>query len=140
MKLKLQDLPINELRMKVNSLTPVLWTEKFEETIQFYTHVLKFSLKNQNSDWNWAVLEKDEIQIMISLPNSHEKKREICFSGSFYFNIENIQSFWDSLKFTAKICYELEVFDWGMREFAIYDNNGYILQFGESVQEISREE
>ncbi|WP_312090021.1 VOC family protein [Chryseobacterium sp.] len=140
MKLKLQDLPINELKMKVNSLTPVLWTEKFEETIQFYTHVLKFSVKNQNSEWNWAVLEKDEIQIMISLPNSHEKKRKIGFSGSFYFNIENIQSFWDSLKSTAKICYELEVFGWGMREFAIYDNNGYILQFGESVQEISREE
>jgi len=23
--------------------------------------------------------------------------------------------------------------DWGMREFAIYDNNGYMLQFGQEI-------
>ncbi|MFN5228579.1 MAG: hypothetical protein ACK5Q3_18600 [Planctomycetota bacterium] len=28
----------------------------------------------------------------------------------------------------------LEDFDYGMREFAIYDNNGYLLQFGQSLQ------
>jgi hypothetical protein len=33
----------------------------------------------------------------------------------------------------ARICYELEEFEYGMREFAVYDNNGYLLQFGEPV-------
>jgi len=35
----------------------------------------------------------------------------------------------------ANICYEIETFEWGMREFAIYDNNGYILQFGSTASE-----
>ena len=31
----------------------------------------------------------------------------------------------------VRICYPIETFDYGMREFAIYDdNNGYVLQFG----------
>ena len=28
---------------------------------------------------------------------------------------------------------EIETFEWGMREFAIYDNNGYVLQFGQET-------
>ncbi|NHQ72651.1 bleomycin resistance family protein, partial [Elizabethkingia miricola] len=31
-------------------------------------------------------------------------------------------------------CYNIEDFPWQMREFAIYDNNGYILQFGQDVE------
>jgi len=33
----------------------------------------------------------------------------------------------------VRICYPIETFEYGMREFAIYDNNGYLLQFGEAV-------
>lgn len=29
--------------------------------------------------------------------------------------------------------YPIENFNYGMREFVIYDNNGYVLQFGEAV-------
>ncbi len=35
------------------------------------------------------------------------------------------------LKDKAAIVYPLEDFDYGMREFAIRDNNGYILQVGQ---------
>ncbi len=34
----------------------------------------------------------------------------------------------------ARLCYDIETFPWGMREFAVYDNNGYILQFGEEIE------
>ncbi|MGQ0540780.1 MAG: hypothetical protein ACT4O9_02875 [Blastocatellia bacterium] len=37
------------------------------------------------------------------------------------------------MKDKALVCYDIEDFPYGMREFAVYDNNGYILQF---VQEI----
>jgi len=37
---------------------------------------------------------------------------------------------WNSLKDVVKVCYPMEDFFYGMREFAIYDNNGYMLQFG----------
>jgi hypothetical protein len=32
-----------------------------------------------------------------------------------------------------RIFYPLEDFDYGMREFAIYDNNGCLLQFGQDL-------
>ena len=125
--------------MKFKSLHPILCTENLDETIGFYLHILGFSLNERNDDWQWASLQKDEVQIMISKPNQHEKLNGIGFSGSFYFNVENVDDLWQNLKIKANICYEIETFEWGMREFAVYDNNGYILQFGESVTEISRE-
>ena len=30
-------------------------------------------------------------------------------------------------------CYPIEDFHYGMREFAIFDNNGYLLQFGQPL-------
>ena len=37
------------------------------------------------------------------------------------------------LKDKAAIVYPLEDFDYRMRKFAIRDNNGYILQFGQEI-------
>lgn len=128
------------MNMKFKSLQPILWTENLDETIGFYLHILGFSLNERNDDWQWASLQKDGIQIMISKPNQHEQLNRICFSGSFYFNVENVDEVWEDLKIKANICYEIETFEWGMREFAIYDNNGYILQFAQPASEISREE
>lgn len=126
--------------MKFKSLQPILWTENLDETIGFYLHILGFSLNERNDDWQWASLQKDGIQMMISKPNQHERLSRIYFSGSFYFNVENVDEVWEDLKIKANICYEIETFEWGMREFAIYDNNGYILQFAQPASEISREE
>ncbi|WP_306460654.1 VOC family protein [Chryseobacterium mucoviscidosis] len=125
---------------KFNSLRPVLWSEQFDETIAFYTQILGFTLQERNDDWQWASLQKDKVEIMLTKPNQHEKFNGIGFTGSFYFNIENADELWDELKDKTKICYEIETFDWEMREFAIYDNNGYILQFGQDLHEISSEE
>ncbi|WP_185145536.1 VOC family protein [Chryseobacterium shandongense] len=118
---------------KFKSLHPVLWTESWEETIQFYTGILGFTITEKNQIWKWASLQRDGIRIMVSVPNAHESIVKIGFTGSFYFNISMIDDFWETLKDKIEICYEIEDFEWGMREFAVYDNNGYILQFGEAI-------
>jgi len=125
---------------KYTFLRPILWTENLDETIVFYTQILGFTLLGRNDDWQWASLKKDDVQVMLSKPNEHENFKGISFTGSFYFNVEKIDELWENLKTKAKICYEIETFEWGMREFAVYDNNGYILQFGEPVDEISKAE
>jgi len=125
---------------KYTFLSPILWTENLDETIGFYTQILGFTLLGRNDDWQWASLKKDDIQMMLSKPNEHENFKGICFTGSFYFNVEKVDELWEDLKTKAKICYEIETFEWGMREFAVFDNNGYILQFGEPVDEISKAE
>lgn len=119
-------------------MTPVLWTKNLEESIGFYTHILGFSLIEANVKAHWAIVERDEIKIMLTLPNEHGTADAICFSGSFYFNVNNVDHLWDDLNSITKICCRIETFDWGIREFAIYDNNGYILQFGQPLDEISK--
>lgn len=126
--------------IQFTTLRPVLWTENLDETIGFYSRVLGFTLMGRNDEWQWASLRKDEIYIMLSQPNQHETNTSIGFSGSFYFNVNKVDDLWEDLKTKAKICYEIETFEWGMREFAIYDNNGYILQFGEPVDNIGTTE
>ncbi len=109
--------------MKFNSLTPMLWTENLEETIQFYTNSLGFICGEKNLDWGWAAI------------NKHVDYNGINFTGSFYFNISDVETLWNKVKDSCKIVYPIENFDWDMREFAIYDNNGYILQFGENLNQ-----
>lgn len=120
--------------MKINSLRPMLWTENLHETVDFYVKILDFTCGELNEDWGWATLWKDDIAIMLAKPNEHTKYDKIGFTGSFYFNVDEVDALWNELKDRAKVCYELETFEWGMREFAIYDNNGYLLQFGQNVE------
>ena len=56
-------------------------------------------------------------------------------SGSLYLYSSDVDAAWSELKEKAAVCYEIETFDYGMREFAVYDNNGYIVQFGQPVQQ-----
>ncbi|KFF21526.1 bleomycin resistance protein [Chryseobacterium sp. JM1] len=125
--------------MTYSALRPILWTDNIDETIGFYTQILGFTLMGRNDEWQWASLKKDDVQIMLS-QNDYEKPNGIGFTGSFYFNVDDVDDLWEDLKTKAKVCYEIETFEWEMREFAIYDNNGYLLQFGQPVDNIGNTE
>lgn len=117
--------------MRLKDLRPVLWTEDLSSTIDFYMEVLGFECSDRNDDWGWASLQKDDVALMIAKPNEHTPYEKIGFTGSFYFNTDNVDALWEKLKDKAKVCYGIEDFFYGMREFAVYDNNGYLLQFGQ---------
>lgn len=118
--------------MQLDRLTPCLYTNQFDATIEFYTQLLGFTCLTDQPTF-WACLQKDEVQIFVSLPNEHIGFEKAVFTGSFYFNTPNVDEIWEQLKDQANVCYPLEDFDYGMREFAIYDNNGYLLQFGQDL-------
>lgn len=86
-------------------LRPMLWTENMKESIDFYTETLGFTLDEYNDEWNWASLSRDEVGIMLALPNEHEKFEKIGFTGSFYFNVDDVDELWEKIKTKAKICY-----------------------------------
>ncbi len=121
--------------MHFKSLTPMLYTEQIEETIQFYTTHLGFTCGDKNDDWGWAAMHRNEVELMLAKPNAHLPFAKPTFTGSFYIKVDDVETLWKELKDKVEICYPLETFDWGMREFAIYDNNGYLLQFGQDVLE-----
>lgn len=121
------------MEVKFKHMRPVLWTVKLQESISFYTQMLGFTLDEYNEDWRWASLSKDDTGLMLAQPNEHEKFDKIGFTGSFYFNVNDVDKLWAQMKDCTKICYEIGDFPWEMREFAVYDNNGYILQFGQNL-------
>lgn len=117
--------------LKVNKITPVIYTIDIQETIEFYVNQLGFNCEGFDTEIGWARVEFDNADLMISLPNSQLEFQKPIFTGSFYFNMENVDLFWQSIKDNVKICYPIENFEYGMREFGIFDNNGYLLQFGQ---------
>lgn len=95
--------------------------------------MLGFTCLANEPDWGWPRVELDDIYMMISTPNDHLPFEKPTFTGSFYIDTESINEIWNELKAKTKICYPIADFEYGMRAFAIYDNNGYILQFGQEV-------
>jgi len=121
--------------MKITRLKPMMSTEDLDGTIDFYTGTLGFTCEALNENWGWATLSIDDVAIMLARPNTHVEYDKIGFTGSFYFTTDDVEAMWKKVKDKAKVCYTIETFPWGMREFAIYDNNGYTLQFGQAITE-----
>ena len=102
---------------------------------KFYTEVLGFECVAEqiDEDGGWAKLTRDDAAIMLSSPNQHEEDKAPAFTGSLYMNTDDVDAIWETVKDKARICYRIEDFEYGMREFGIYDNNGYLLQFGQEI-------
>ncbi len=115
----------------------MLWTRQFQETLSFYTEVLGFSCGERNDEWGWASIHKDGVDLMIALPPEQTPFSHPQYTGSFYIETDQVDELWAKLKGKVSVVYDIATFEWEMREFGIYDNNGYILQFGQSVQTLS---
>src|SRR5579862_6891149 len=103
--------------MKLTGLRPMLWTKDLHETVDFYTNILHFKCESVNENWGWASLVKDNVGIMLALPNEHTPFEKPNFTGSFYINTDDIDAVWEELKDKTKICYPIEDFEYRMREF-----------------------
>lgn len=120
--------------MKLRELTPMLRTRDLEGTVEFYTGTLGFECGELNQEWGWASLRRDGVEVMLARPNEHEPFERPVFTGSLYIRTDDVDALWEQLRERAKVCYPVEDFEYGMREFAIYDNNGYLLQFGQEIK------
>jgi catechol 2,3-dioxygenase-like lactoylglutathione lyase family enzyme len=119
--------------MKFKTITPMLQTTELDATVDFYTKILGFTCGEKNNDWGWAIVHRDDVEIMFAKPNAHTPFEKPQFTGSLYIETNEVDKLWEQLKDKVKICYAIDNFDWKMREFAIYDNNGYTIQFGQAV-------
>lgn len=121
--------------MKFAGITPMLRTKDLEGSVEFYTRLLGFECGALSEDWGWASLSRDGATIMLALPNAHEPFERPAFTGSLYIRCDDVDAMWEQVKDRAKVCYPIEDFEYGMREFAIYDNDGYLLQFGQEIDQ-----
>lgn len=120
--------------MKLDSIVPVLWVTDVPESIHFYCDVLGFTCTVQMN--GWANLEKDGVELMLSLSNAHVPFEKSHFTGTLYFRLDQpaqVDNLWQQVKEKVRVIYPVENFDYSMREFGIYDNNGYMLNFGSAI-------
>ena len=119
--------------MRFNKIIPILYTKNLNKSIDFYLKILGFEFIITSCNNDWVILRLDDIELMLSNPNDHIPFHKSIFTGSFYIQTVHVDLIWDKLRDHPNISYPLETFDYGMKEFAILDNNGYLLQFGEEI-------
>jgi catechol 2,3-dioxygenase-like lactoylglutathione lyase family enzyme len=128
--------------MKIQELSPILWTKSIAETVAFYEGVLGFS--SQSNFPNFVSLAKDDTRIMFVVPQDEPEEckdpddKNVFFpkpvlTGSLYMFIENVDGLWEQLKHKTNIKSPIADRDYLMRDFSILDNNGYELVFGEDI-------
>jgi len=119
--------------MRLTRLSPMLYTKDLRKTVDFYTSVLGFRCEALRENYGWASVRLDDVRIMFALPNDHLPFDKPTFTGSIYLYPDDVDEVWKQVKTKAEVCYPIEDFEYGMREFAILDNNGYMLQFGQAL-------
>jgi len=119
--------------MAFNHLVPMLEVEDMDETISFYEDILDFKCMDREGN-QWAIMHKDDISIMFSERFYKEKHPNTVMTGSLYINTDNVDVIWQILKDKVRVCYPIENFEYGMREFSIFDCNGYRIQFGQELK------
>jgi len=128
--------------MKLQRLSPILWTKNLEETISFYKNVLGFISYSNFS--NFASLTRDNIEIMFIVPTSEpddckdsDDKDEFFpkphFTGSIFIFLENVDELWNNVKDKATIKSQIADRVYLVRDFSILDNNGYEIVFGQDI-------
>ena len=115
--------------MTMLGLTPMLTVTSIDSAIEFYRDLLGFQLVS--SFPGSACMRLDDVEIMFSLPNEHLPFTRPMMTGSLYFKTDQVDVLRERLKDRCQVEYPIEDFEYGMREFAIRDNSGYLLQFGQ---------
>ncbi len=117
----------------LQALVPMLRVPDVPAAVAWYRDVLGFECAADGSD-GWAPLRRDGIELMLSAFNAHEGDTAPAFTGSLYLRCDDVDAWWARLKDVTRVCYPLEDFAYGMREFAIHDCNGFLLQFGQPLE------
>ena len=132
-------------------LTPNIMVKDVNETIEYYKQNLGFEFimgvdENKevkmgnfdNSILTWAMLKKDDIEIMLQRNDSLIEElpdfKEVKMGGTFtlYINVQDVKSFYEKIKNNVEIIKDMHKTFYGADEFVIKDLNGYIIYFAEA--------
>ena len=120
--------------MYLRLLRPMFWVYDVKVTIAYYEETLGFRCSESDPEWGWAEVERDDVQILFATPGTLMPNDGPSFTGSIYISTDDVDEWWNLLRLKAEILYPIENFEYGMREFAIKDCNGYTIQFGQEIQ------
>lgn len=122
------------------TITPNLMVESVDETVEFYREKLGFavadSVPNGQGKLQFAILTKDNLTLMFQERTNLIAEYPILQTAktqpsiTLYFSIDDFDATNQKLK--KQIICDTHTTFYGAREFAIKDNNGYVLTFAES--------
>ena len=117
--------------------------ESVDETVEFYTNILgftkTFSVPKENGKMQFALVAKDSLTLMFQdrenlieeYPNLTTEKTQPCLT--FYITVDNFLELYEELKEKYELLADMRKTFYGANEFAIKDNNGYVLTFTETT-------
>ena len=135
----------------MKKLNPNLMVKNVKETVEFYKNYLGFELTMavpetqdgilteipEDKKIVYAMVKNGGVEIMFQAEESLKKDisvfadSKIGASVSFYIEVEKLEDFYKEIREKVEIVKELSTTWYGMNEFYIRDNNGYILGFSE---------
>ncbi|MDF1673886.1 MAG: VOC family protein [Vicingaceae bacterium] len=127
--------------MTLNSLTPNLMVNDVEQTIEYYTDILGFTVLMtvpETGKLDWAMVKRNDVLIMFQTKKSLSSELprlagEKPGGGlTFYIKVDRITELHEELfNNEVEIISELESTFYNTIEFSVVDLNGYVLTFSE---------
>ena len=133
--------------MTVNSLTPDLMVEDLAETVAWYERVFDAEVAatlpedaDADEGW-WAQLEMGDASLMLQERESLTEKlpvlaeADIGGSVALYIDVDDAEALSADLADAGvEMVTEMHETDFGWKQFAVEDPNGYVLWFGEKLE------
>lgn len=119
--------------MTFTALTPMLRSADLATALAFYTEMLGFRRDGGTLATGWVSLRHGPLALMLAVQQTAADAPAANLACTLYFRTDEVDAWWQRLQPHGRIVYPLEDFAYGMREFAIRDPDGHVLQFGQAL-------
>lgn len=122
--------------MDIQSFAPNIGVKNVNDTVKFYTDILGFKLimsNPQTGAFEWAMVGMGNVVVMFQEEQSLKKEypaladRPLGGCLTFYVKMIDMMQLYEKVKGTKYLAKDLNKTFYGADEFAVADNNGYIL-------------
>jgi len=126
----------------LKSITPNLMVESVDETVEFYCGKLGFSVQasvpKSDGKLQFAILIRDSLTVMVQDRETLVEEYPVLNvskvqpSATLYITVDNFAEFYEELKGKCDVLCDVHTTFYGANEFAVKDNNGYVITVAES--------
>lgn len=132
---------------KLNSLIPELSVTNIDLSLSFYLGILSFKLEYERKENKFALLSKEDAQIMIEQRNGYWETGNLLYPFgrgiNLQFIISDVEELYSKIKTNDyPVKFELQE-NWyravnkliGLKEFLLMDPDGYLIRFAQHIGE-----
>lgn len=120
--------------MTLRAIIPSLLSADLDRTVAFYERMgFQRTGRYPNRDApRWIELSRDGIALQFYAEPSKGMPDRPALSGTIYIACDNVDALAEGLRGVLELEWGPETMDYGQREFAIRDPDGYIIAFAQA--------